>query len=72
MVEKLKVLFLCTGNSCRSQMAEDFSRHLLSDLLDAFSAGVEAKGLDPYAVGVMKEDGIDISNQYSKTVSELG
>ena len=53
-------------------MAEGFARHLLSDLLDVFSAGVEARGLDPYAVRVMKEAGIDIFNQYSKTVSELG
>ena len=53
-------------------MAEGFARHLLSDLLDVFSAGIEARGLDPYAVRVMKEAGIDIFNQYSKTVSELG
>jgi len=53
-------------------MAEGFTRHLLSNLLDVFSAGIEARGLDPYAVRVMKEAGIDISNQYSKTVSELG
>jgi arsenate reductase len=53
-------------------MAEGFARHLLSDLSDVFSAGIEARGLDPYAVCVMKEAGIGISNQRSKTISELG
>jgi arsenate reductase len=72
MPKRLKILFLCTGNSCRSQMAEGSARHLLSDSLYIFSAGTEAKGLDPYAIAVMKEVGVDISEQYSKTVSELG
>jgi arsenate reductase len=53
-------------------MAEGFARHLLGDLLDVFSAGIEARGLDPYAVEVMKEIGIDISGQRSKKISELG
>jgi arsenate reductase len=52
-------------------MAEGFARHLLGDLLDVFSAGIEARGLDPYAVRVMKEVGIDISNQQSKTISSV-
>jgi arsenate reductase len=53
-------------------MAEGFARHLLGNLLDVFSAGIEARGLDPYAVEVMKEIGIDISGQRSKKISELG
>ncbi len=53
-------------------MAEGFARHLLGDLLDVFSAGIEARGLDPYAVEVMKEIGIDISGQRSKKINELG
>jgi len=67
----LKILFLCTGNSCRSQMAEGFARHLIGNVVIPFSAGIEAKGLDPYAVRVMKESGIDISDQHSKTVDKL-
>ena len=67
----LKILFLCTGNSCRSQMAEGFARQLLGKLVIPFSAGLEAKGLDPYAIEVMKEVGIDISGQHSKTVDEI-
>ena len=47
---KLKILFLCTGNSCRSQMAEGWARHLKSDVIEAFSAGIETHGLNPYAV----------------------
>jgi arsenate reductase len=68
---KLRVLFLCTGNSCRSQMAEGFARHLRGGVLEAFSAGTEARGLDPRAVRVMAEVGIDISGQRSKTVDEF-
>lgn len=71
MAEKLKVLFLCTDNSCRSQMAEGFARHLIGNTVTPFSAGIEAKGLDPYAIRVMKESGIDISDQHSKTVDKL-
>jgi len=66
-----KVLFLCTGNSCRSQMAEGFAHALAAGALDARSAGVVAKGLDPRAVKVMAEAGVDISEQRSKTVDEL-
>ncbi len=68
---KPKVLFLCTGNSCRSQMAEGWARHLLGDRLDAFSAGIEAHGLNPNAVQVMKEAGVDISGQSSKRVDSF-
>ena len=71
MTDKLKILFLCTGNSCRSQMAEGFARHLKGNIMDAFSAGLDAHGLDPYAVRVMREIGIDISRQQSKTLDDL-
>ena len=67
----LKVLFLCTGNSCRSQMAEGWARRLKSDRLEAYSAGIETHGLNPDAVRVMAEAGVDISSQRSKHVSEL-
>ena len=69
--DRLKILFLCTGNSCRSQMAEGFARHLIGNTVTAFSAGIEVKGLDPYAVRVMQEAGIDISGQHSKTIDEV-
>ncbi len=65
------MLFLCTGNSCRSQIAEGFARHLKGDILEAFSAGIETDGLNPHAEKVMKEAGVDISGQRSKNVSEL-
>lgn len=68
---RLKVLFLCTGNSCRSQMAEGWARHLKSDFIDAYSAGIEAHGLNPNAVRVMAEVGVDISGQQSQRVGEL-
>jgi arsenate reductase len=71
MAGKTKVLFLCMGNSCRSQMAEGWARHLHGDLIDAYSAGVEARGLDPRAVRVMAEAGLEISGYRSKTVEEL-
>ena len=64
--EKLKILYLCTGNSCRSQMAEGWTRHLKNDRIKAYSAGVEPHGIDPRAVKVMAEVGIDISGQASK------
>ena len=70
-MKKLKVLFLCTGNSCRSQMAEGLARHLKSDQIDAYSAGIETHGLNPYAVKVMAEIGIDISGQYSKLLDDV-
>jgi arsenate reductase len=67
----MRVLFLCTGNSCRSQMAEGLTRSLKGDIIEASSAGIEPKALDPRAVRVMKEIGIDISNHRSKHVDEL-
>ena len=67
----LKVLFLCTGNSCRSQMAEGWARHLRGDQIEPYSAGIEAHGLNPDAVRVMAEAGVDISGQRSKLVGEL-
>ena len=66
-----RFLFLCTGNSCRSQMAEGWARHLLGDVIESFSAGVEKHGLDPIAVEVMGEADVDISNHKSKLISEL-
>ncbi len=68
---KLKVLFLCTGNSCRSQMAEGFARHLKGDVIEAYSAGTAPKDVDPRAVKAMAEVGIDILTHKSKSVSEL-
>ena len=65
------ILFLCTGNSCRSQMAEGWTKHLKADVLTAYSAGVETHGLNPMAVKVMAEVGIDISNNVSKLVADL-
>ena len=69
MPDKLKVLFLCTGNSCRSQMAEGWARHLKSDVIEACSAGIETHGLNPNAVKVMAEAGVDISGHKSQNVS---
>ncbi len=71
MKPKLKILFLCTGNSCRSQMAEGWARALKADLIEPDSAGVEPHGLNPLAVRVMKEAGVDISSHRSKHVDEL-
>lgn len=71
MSRKPKVLFLCTGNSCRSQMAEGWARHLKGDAIEAYSAGIETHGLNPYAVRVMAEAGVDISGHRSKNVDEL-
>ena len=65
---KKKVLFLCTGNSCRSQMAEGWLRSLAGDQFDVVSAGTHPVGLNPYAVMVMQEAGIDISNHVSERV----
>ena len=66
------LLFLCTGNSCRSQMAEGWARHLRGDAFEAHSAGLEARGLDPRAVAVMAEAGVDISGQRSQRLDETG
>lgn len=71
MAKKLNVLFLCTGNSCRSQMAEGWTRALRGDAVEAYSAGIEMHGLNPRAVRVMAEAGVDISGQRSKTVEAV-
>ena len=68
---KLKVLFLCTGNSCRSQMAEGWTRHLKGDVIEAYSAGIETHGLNPKAVQVMREAGVDISGHRSQHIDEF-
>lgn len=67
---KPKVLFLCTGNSARSQMAEGYLRHAAGDRYEVLSAGVSPKGMNPLAVEAMREIGIDISQQRSKDVRE--
>ncbi|MCD4814061.1 arsenate reductase ArsC [bacterium] len=69
--EKFKILFLCTGNSCRSQMAEGWARFLKNNHLDVYSAGIETHGLNPRAVKVMAEAGVDISRHQSKLVNIL-
>lgn len=71
MGQKLKILFLCTGNSCRSQMAEGWARHLKGERIDAYSAGTEPKGLNARAIQVMAESGVDISGQESKHVDQV-
>jgi arsenate reductase len=72
MSEKLKILFLCTGNSCRSQMAEAWTRELREEEFEPYSAGVNPKRIDPRAVNAMAEMGIDISAQVSKDIETLG
>ena len=71
MPKRLKILFLCTGNSCRSQMAEGWARHLKGDCIEPYSAGSIVRGLDARAVRVMAEAGVDISGQRSKTLAAL-
>ena len=71
MKDKINVLFLCTGNSCRSQIAEGWARHLKSDVIEAFSAGIIPVGVSSRAIKVMAEAGIDISENTSKHVDEL-
>jgi arsenate reductase (thioredoxin) len=67
----MRILFLCTGNSCRSQMAEGWAKALKSDRIEAYSAGTISHGLNPNAVKVMKEAGVDISGHHSKTVDDI-
>lgn len=67
-----RILFLCTGNSCRSQMAEGFARALHAGRIEAFSAGIEPHGLNPLAARAMAEVGIDIGSQCSKSTDDLG
>jgi len=69
---KLKILFLCTGNTCRSQMAEGLTRHLKSDLIEPYSAGVDPGAMNARAVKNMAEIGIDISGGIPKTIESLG
>jgi arsenate reductase len=71
MPKEKKILFLCTGNSCRSQMAEAWTRSLKKELLVPYSAGIQPKGVDPRAVKAMKEKGIDISGRSSKDIDVL-
>jgi len=70
-MKKLRILFLCTGNSCRSQMAEVWTRYLKGDVIEPYSAGIETHGLNPNAVKVMAEEGVDISVHRSKHIDEL-
>jgi arsenate reductase (thioredoxin) len=70
VMNKTRVLFLCTGNSARSQMAEAFLRRYGGDHFEAYSAGLEPKGINPYTVKVMDEIGLDIRGQRSKNITE--
>ena len=70
MRDSIKVMFVCTGNSARSQMAEGFTRHFGRGRIDAQSAGMEPSRLNPFAVAVMREKGVDISGQWSKGFDE--
>lgn len=71
MSQKPNILFLCTGNSCRSQMAEGWAKSLKGDQYNIYSAGIETHGLNPNAVKVMAEEGVDISNHTSENVNDL-
>ncbi len=70
-MQKIKILFLCTGNSCRSQMAEGWTRYLKGNVIEPYSAGIEVHGLNPNAVKVMAEAGVDISSYKSKKLEAL-
>lgn len=70
--QKIKIMFLCTGNSCRSQMAEGWCRHFHGDKFEIYSAGIEKHGMNQRAIKVMLESGVDISSQTSKTLDDLG
>ena len=69
--KKIRALFLCTGNSCRSQMAEAWARVLLAEVVEPYSAGTAPKGLDPLAIIAMAEAGVDISSQRSKSIDDF-
>jgi arsenate reductase len=69
--QRLKVLFLCTGNSCRSQMAEGWARALRPDVFEPYSAGIEPRGMDIRAVNAMAEAGVNIASQHSKHLDEV-
>lgn len=70
-LEKTRILFLCTGNSCRSQMAEGWAKKLLAERFEAYSAGTEPRPVDPMAIQVMADAGVDISTHKSKDVSRF-
>jgi arsenate reductase len=69
-MKQKKILVLCTGNSCRSQIAEGYLRHFANGKAEIYSAGIETKGVDPRAIATMKEDGIDISKHTSNNIDE--
>ena len=69
--DKIKVLFLCTGNSCRSQIAEGWAKHLKPDVIEAYSAGIYPVGVNPRTIKVMAEAGVDISSHTSKHIDTL-
>ena len=71
IMKKENILFLCTGNSCRSQMAEGWCRHLQGDKYEAYSAGIETHGLNPNAIKVMTESGVDISTHKSQLIGDI-
>jgi arsenate reductase len=71
MDKKKNILFLCTGNACRSQMAEGWARHLKGDVIEAFSAGIRPVGVNSRAIKVMAEVGVDISMHRSKHFDEF-
>lgn len=71
MMKPIRILFLCTGNSCRSQMAEGWVNHMKSDRIEARSAGIETHGLNPLAVRAMAEVGVDISHHHAKLAREF-
>ena len=71
MPNRMKILFLCTGNSCRSQMAEGLARHIVGDRVEAFSAGTLPQKVNPFAVKVMEEIGVDITHHFSKSIDSL-
>ena len=69
--DKVKILFLCTGNACRSQIAEGWARHLKGDVIESYSAGIHPIGVSPRAIKIMKEAGVDISMHTSKHLDEF-
>lgn len=70
-MKKEKILFLCTGNSCRSQMAEAWAKSIFKDNFEIYSAGIKKHGINPFAKQVLENENLDISSHYSKTISEL-
>jgi len=69
-VKKIKILVLCTGNSCRSQIAHGYLEHFAAGKAEVYSAGIEAHGVNPKAIQVMQEDGVDISHHTSNTIDK--